>query len=83
MIENKKPDERSFTLAPLALQRVNHKMEILYVLIPVSVLLVLAILAVLAWSIHSGQFEDIEQEGLRILRPEGQTDQDSVEPRQK
>jgi cbb3-type cytochrome oxidase maturation protein len=53
------------------------------VLIPVSVLLVLAILAVLAWSIHSGQFEDIEQEGLRILRSEGQTDQDSVEPRQK
>ncbi len=83
MIENKKPDKRSFTLAPLALQRVNHKMEILYVLIPVSVLLVLAILAVLAWSIHSGQFEDIEQEGLRILRSEGETDQDSVEPRQK
>ena len=42
-------------------------MEILYVLIPVSVLLVLAILAVLGWSVHSGQFEDIEQEGLRIL----------------
>jgi cbb3-type cytochrome oxidase maturation protein len=83
LIKNKKPDGRSFTLAPLALQRVNHKMEILYVLIPVSVLLVLAILAVLAWSIHSGQFEDIEQEGLRILRSEGLTDQDSVEPRQK
>jgi cbb3-type cytochrome oxidase maturation protein len=83
LIKNKKPDERSFTLAPLALQRVNHKMEILYVLIPVSVLLVLAILAVLAWSIHSGQFEDIEQEGLRILRTEGETVQDSVEPRQK
>lgn len=58
-------------------------MEILYVLIPVSVLLVLAILAILAWSIHSGQFEDIEQEGLRILQPEGETDASTVEPRQK
>ncbi|MGC4062037.1 MAG: cbb3-type cytochrome oxidase assembly protein CcoS [Aquabacterium sp.] len=45
-------------------------MEILYVLIPVSVLLVLAILAVLGWAVNSGQFEDIEQEGLRILRPD-------------
>ncbi len=58
-------------------------MEILYVLIPVSVLLVLAILAVLGWSIHSGQFEDIEQEGLRILKSEGEKDEDSVELRQK
>lgn len=45
-------------------------MEILYVLIPVSVLLVLAILAVLGWAVNSGQFEDIEQEGLRILQPD-------------
>jgi cbb3-type cytochrome oxidase maturation protein len=45
-------------------------MEILYVLIPVSVLLVLAILAVLGWAVNSGQFEDVEQEGLRILAPD-------------
>lgn len=57
-------------------------MEILYVLIPVSVLLVLAILAVLGWAVHSGQFEDIEQEGLRILHPEGQKDEANVEPHQ-
>ena len=43
-------------------------MEILYVLIPVSVLLVLAILAVLGWAVHSGQFEDIDHEALRILQ---------------
>ena len=43
-------------------------MEILYVLIPVSVLLVLAILAVMGWAVFSGQFEDLDQEGLRILR---------------
>jgi cbb3-type cytochrome oxidase maturation protein len=58
-------------------------MEILYVLIPVSVLLVLAILAVLGWSIHSGQFEDIEQEGLRILHSESEKDEVTVEPRQE
>ncbi len=52
-------------------------MEILYVLIPVSVLLVLAILVVLGWSVHSGQFEDIEQEGLRILQDD-QKDQVKV-----
>lgn len=58
-------------------------MEILYVLIPVSVLLVLAILAVLGWAVNSGQFEDIEQEGLRILQPEGQQDVGNVEPYQE
>lgn len=58
-------------------------MEILYVLIPVSVLLVLAILAVLGWAVNSGQFEDIEQEGLRILQPEGQQDVGNVEPHQE
>lgn len=47
-------------------------MEILFVLLPVSVLLVLAILAILGWAVHSGQFEDIEQEGLRILTDESQ-----------
>ncbi|MGE5453143.1 MAG: cbb3-type cytochrome oxidase assembly protein CcoS [Acidobacteriota bacterium] len=45
-------------------------MEILYVLIPVSVMLVLAILAVLGWAVFGGQFEDLEQEGLRILDPD-------------
>jgi len=57
-------------------------MEILYVLIPVSVLLVLAILAVLGWAVNSGQFEDIEQEGLRILNPDGQRDERNVEQHQ-
>ncbi|MFW9615334.1 cbb3-type cytochrome oxidase assembly protein CcoS [Aquabacterium sp.] len=51
-------------------------MEILYVLIPVSVLLVLLILAVLGWAVHRGQFEDIEQEGLRILQSDDVKDPD-------
>jgi cbb3-type cytochrome oxidase maturation protein len=42
-------------------------MDILFLLIPLSVILVLAILAGLWWAIYTGQFEDIEQEGERIL----------------
>ena len=42
-------------------------MDILYLLIPLSVVLVLLVLAGLWWAIHSGQFEAVEQEGERIL----------------
>lgn len=42
-------------------------MDILFLLIPLSVVLVLAILGGLWWAIHTGQFEDIESEGERIL----------------
>ncbi len=42
-------------------------MDILYLLIPLSVVLVLLVLAGLWWAIHTGQFESVEQEGERIL----------------
>ncbi len=42
-------------------------MDILFLLIPLSVALVLAILAGLWWAIQSGQFEALEDEGARIL----------------
>jgi cbb3-type cytochrome oxidase maturation protein len=42
-------------------------MDILYLLIPLSVMLVLAILGGLWWAIYTGQFEEIEPEGERIL----------------
>lgn len=42
-------------------------MDILYLLIPLSVVLVLLILLGLWWAIENGQFEDIEAEGERIL----------------
>lgn len=45
-------------------------MNILFLLIPLSVVLVLAILGGLWWAIHTGQFEDIEAEGERILHDE-------------
>lgn len=44
-------------------------MDILYLLIPLSAVLVLAILGLFGWAVSRGQFEDLEQEGLRILDP--------------
>lgn len=43
-------------------------MDILFLLIPLSVVLVFFILAALGWAIYQGQFEDIDAEGERILR---------------
>jgi cbb3-type cytochrome oxidase maturation protein len=45
-------------------------MESLYLLIPVSALLVLAILGIFGWALNGGQFEDLEDEGERILTDE-------------
>jgi len=42
-------------------------MEILYLLIPLSAVLVLMIVAVFGWALHRGQFDDVEREGLRIF----------------
>jgi cbb3-type cytochrome oxidase maturation protein len=42
-------------------------MNILYLLIPLSVVIVFAILVALLWAIQRGQFDDIEREGERIL----------------
>jgi cbb3-type cytochrome oxidase maturation protein len=41
--------------------------ESLYLLIPLSAGLVLVILAIFAWAVGGGQFEDLESEGERIL----------------
>jgi cbb3-type cytochrome oxidase maturation protein len=42
-------------------------MEILYLLIPLSLLLVFAAAAVFWWALGSGQFEDLEGPAHRIL----------------
>ena len=42
-------------------------MDILYLLVPLSVVLVFFVLAALWWAIDRGQFEDMEREGQRIL----------------
>lgn len=43
-------------------------MDILFLLVPVSVLLALAVVGLLAWAVWSGQFEDVESEGERIFQ---------------
>ena len=45
-------------------------MDILYLLIPLSALLVLAIIGVFAWALEAGQFDDLEREGERVLEDE-------------
>ena len=47
-------------------------MDILYLLIPLSSVLVLVIVGVFAWALHKGQFDDLEGEGRRILLDESQ-----------
>ena len=42
-------------------------MEILYLLIPLSVILVFAIAIAFWWSVKSGQFDDLEGPGFKIL----------------
>ena len=45
-------------------------MDILYLLIPLSAIVVLGILGVFAWALHGGQFDDLEQQGEQILLPD-------------
>jgi len=42
-------------------------MDILYLLIPLSAVLVLLIVGIFGWALHRGQFDDVEREGSRIL----------------
>ena len=53
----------------------GHEVEILYLLIPLSVVLVFIIGLVFWWSLRNGQFEDMEGPAYRILQ-----DDDSVHP---
>lgn len=46
-------------------------MDILYMLIPLSVVLVFAVIGIFAWALNAGQFDDLEREGERILGAEG------------
>ena len=56
-------------------------MDSLYLLIPFSAVLVLALIAVFGWALFGGQFDDLEREGGRILADEGPVlDSDQVAP---
>lgn len=53
-------------------------MESIYLLIPISVLLVFGIALAFWWSVRSGQFDDLEGPGFRILM-----DDDQLNPEEK
>ncbi|WP_153132472.1 cbb3-type cytochrome oxidase assembly protein CcoS [Dechloromonas hortensis] len=42
-------------------------MESIYLLIPISVILVFGIALAFWWSVRSGQFDDLEGPGFRVL----------------
>ena len=46
-------------------------MDSLYLLIPFSALLVLALIGVFGWALFGGQFDDLDREGERILADDG------------
>jgi cbb3-type cytochrome oxidase maturation protein len=41
--------------------------DILYLLIPLSAVLLLVIVGIFGWAVFHGQFEDLQREGERIL----------------
>jgi cbb3-type cytochrome oxidase maturation protein len=56
-------------------------MDILFLLVPLSVVLVFGILGVFAWAVQRGQFDDLEREGQRILERSAEgVDDDQAAP---
>lgn len=51
-------------------------MDILFLLVPLSVLVVFALMGVFAWALQSDQFDDLQHEGTRILEDEADLDLD-------
>jgi cbb3-type cytochrome oxidase maturation protein len=50
-------------------------MEIIYLLIPLSIVLVGLIIAGFFWAVNSGQFEDLKGPAYRILQDQDELDQ--------
>jgi cbb3-type cytochrome oxidase maturation protein len=55
-------------------------MDVLFLLVPLSVLLVFALMALFAWAINASQFDDLQREGVRILDDGGDLDGDQPPP---
>ncbi|WP_439102667.1 cbb3-type cytochrome oxidase assembly protein CcoS [Congregibacter sp.] len=45
-------------------------MESLYLLIPVAIVFAILVVRLLLWAIDSGQYDDLDKEGWRILADE-------------
>jgi len=57
-------------------------MDILFLLVPMSVVLALLVIGVFAWALHAGQFDDVEAEGVRILLDADQFAKSGLDARQ-
>jgi cbb3-type cytochrome oxidase maturation protein len=55
-------------------------MESLYLLIPLSVVLVFVIGVLFWWSVRSGQFEDLEGPGFRVVTDDDDPKQAAAKP---
>jgi len=53
-------------------------MDILFLLIPLSVLLVFALMTAFLWALQTSQFEDLDREGARILGDDPDLDGDQA-----
>ena len=56
-------------------------MEIVYLLIPLSVVLVFLIGLVFWWSLRSGQYDDLEGPGYRVLMDDDRPDSTGIPER--
>jgi cbb3-type cytochrome oxidase maturation protein len=43
-------------------------MDILYLLIPLSVLVMLGVLGIFAWALHGGQFDEVDAQARRAMQ---------------
>ena len=57
-------------------------MDILYLLVPMSVFAMLAILGVFAWALRAGQFDEIDGVGAQILAASDPTPATAIDPHQ-
>ena len=53
-------------------------MDVLFILVPLSVVLVIAILVIFAWALRNGQLVVLEREGIRILRDDQEVPSEQV-----
>ena len=54
-------------------------MEVIYLLIPVSLILISLIIYFLFWAVRSGQFDDMEGAGYQILLDDDRTTVEEID----
>lgn len=64
-------------VSPVVAREAEALEESLYLLIPLSVVLVFVIAAVFRWSVKSGQFDDLEGPAFRMLMDDDSAGEDS------